>query len=602
MVLDTLRQIMIEPIISYPHQALAGKTYLMTVDLRMRTPPSDWPYENEEYAISFILDTMPFFAHEPVGEEDPTVILHRFGSTYGPATFLLTASQKEMNGTIRITFVNDSGIPIERAELKCEVSDVMTERPVVAKRRFEVRVPTQSSSESGSEATLQSGVGMNNVLDVSNENEMKIGEDNTASTFEGARYGTDQISTPPPVPVTERLSRLRLLERVRTFWIAGLLEHSLQQAAFIILDLQERPDVLANPLRLQVQELDRPPLPLPSGTSIVRVYDEADGELLILGEPGSGKTTLLLELTRTLLERAQVDQRQLMPVVFHLSSWGAKRPPLPDWLVEELYTKYQVPRQIASSWIKADQVIPLLDGLDEVAVEARHGCVRALNAFQQTRSGNGSRPLVVCCRSQEYLSLPIRSSLHRAVSISPLTVAQIDNYLQSGGERLEALRHALQNDPNFFDLARSPLMLNIMILAYSGAADESPPFEGTNETQRFRIFASYVERMLTRRGPDSRYTREQTMRSLAWLAKEMQSHNQSEFSLDQVQLFRRLRLWQSGAIPFNLKQFLDFAVDCVLLNKLGSNEYGFIHRLLQDYFASLGTSQFDRSSPDASPA
>jgi len=39
----------------------------------------------------------------------------------------------------------------------------------------------------------------------------------------------------------------------------------------------------------------------------MQVYDEADGELLILGEPGAGKTTLLLELARDLLDRAQLD-------------------------------------------------------------------------------------------------------------------------------------------------------------------------------------------------------------------------------------------------------------------------------------------------------
>jgi len=87
---------------------------------------------------------------------------------------------------------------------------------------------------------------------------------------------------------------------------------------------------------VQVQELDQAPRSLPNGTSIVEVYDEADGQLLILGEPGSGKTTLLLELTRNLLERAQVSESSPMPVIFNLSSWAKRRLPLVKWLVEEL--------------------------------------------------------------------------------------------------------------------------------------------------------------------------------------------------------------------------------------------------------------------------
>ncbi len=56
-------------------------------------------------------------------------------------------------------------------------------------------------------------------------------------------------------------------------------------------------------------------------------YDEADGALLILGEPGSGKTTLLLELARDLLDRAEQDETHRMPVVFNLSSWAVKQQP-----------------------------------------------------------------------------------------------------------------------------------------------------------------------------------------------------------------------------------------------------------------------------------
>ncbi len=58
-----------------------------------------------------------------------------------------------------------------------------------------------------------------------------------------------------------------------------------------------------------------------------------------------------------------------MPIVFNLSSWAEKRQPLRAWLVEELWMKYQVPRKIGQGWVEAHQVLPLLDGLNEVAYE-----------------------------------------------------------------------------------------------------------------------------------------------------------------------------------------------------------------------------------------
>lgn len=105
----------IEPLISYPRKAQVGKSYVMTVDLRQAANEAEWPYDAEEYTIHFMLDSVPLFSNEAIG--DPSVVLHRFGGTYGPATFLLTASQEEMQGKMRLTLVNDSGFPVDVIEI-----------------------------------------------------------------------------------------------------------------------------------------------------------------------------------------------------------------------------------------------------------------------------------------------------------------------------------------------------------------------------------------------------------------------------------------------------------------------------------------------------
>ena len=142
------------------------------------------------------------------------------------------------------------------------------------------------------------------------------------------------------------------------------------------------------------------PRSFPLGTRIPEVYDAANGQLLILGAPGSGKTTLMLELARDLLARAEQNAQQQMPVIFTLSSWAAKQQPLAEWMIEELINKYQVPHQLAHVWVETDQILPLLDGLDEVETLNRTKCIEAINTYHQEHA---FLPLVVSSRSADYL-------------------------------------------------------------------------------------------------------------------------------------------------------------------------------------------------------
>src|SRR5205807_6521884 len=134
---------------------------------------------------------------------------------------------------------------------------------------------------------------------------------------------------------------------------------------------------------------------IPYGTHIDQIYNPANGEELILREPGDSKTTLLLELTRDLLQRARQDETYPIPIVFSLSSWAATHLPLTEWLVLELTGKYQISRDLARYLVQTDQVLPLLDGLDEVSTDSRETCVTAINSYRQ---GHGSVPTIVTSR------------------------------------------------------------------------------------------------------------------------------------------------------------------------------------------------------------
>jgi DNA polymerase III delta prime subunit len=311
-----------------------------------------------------------------------------------------------------------------------------------------------------------------------------------------------------------------------------VLENSLHKAALIDLGMAYQPDAVAYPWEMVVERPDATPQPLPQGTPIASVFDELRGELLILGSPGSGKTTMLLELARTLIERAQQQETHPIPVVFNLSSWAEKQPPLADWLVEELNARYDVPRKVGQAWIDHDQVLPLLDGLDEVRQDARDSCVAAINAYRQE---HGLVGMVVCSRVADYAALTAKLKLRGAIMVQPLTDEQIDSYLAQTGAQLVAVQTLLHEDAEMRVFANTPLMLSIMSLAYRGIPPHELPEQTSLDARRRHLFDTYVERMLKRRGSDQQYTPEQTRHWLSWLAGRMVEHGQTVFYLERMQ-------------------------------------------------------------------
>lgn len=335
-----------------------------------------------------------------------------------------------------------------------------------------------------------------------------------------------------PVSVPPEQNRVRFLARLR-YQYQELWEQSLQGAALMELGLASKPDAVQHQAELLFRPAQQPERLLPPGTSIMQVYEEAGQELLILGEPGAGKSTLLLDLARHLVDRAEQDAQQPMPVLLPLSSWADKRQPLSDWLVEQMNLLYHVPTRLSSRWVQADQLLPLLDGLDEVPQEARLACIAAITAHHNDHLV----PLVVCSRRAEYEELAQRQRLvlHSAVVVQPLTNQQIEDYLVQAGEPLAALRTALQSNAGLQELTTTPLMLSVLTLTYADASVRDFPTLGDTEEQQRVVFARYIEHMIERRRRHVSFSLEQAISWLSWLAQQMQQRNQTLFYLEQLQ-------------------------------------------------------------------
>jgi eukaryotic-like serine/threonine-protein kinase len=323
-----------------------------------------------------------------------------------------------------------------------------------------------------------------------------------------------------------------LRDSVRQFWIERVLQRSVRDDLQLEVTRVTQMAAVANPLS-KVARLPRQASQLlPPGQSMGSLFTDAGRALLILGHAGSGKTISLLELASDLMDRADGHDGDPVPVVFNLSTW-AGHTPLLDWLLEELKSMYFVPAEDGRTLLKGHFVVLLLDGLDEVRAESRAACVEAINEFVRE---TGVRGIAVCCRTEEYDALPARLTLRGAVALQPLTLDQVDEYLSRADPGLAALRAHLHTDPQLQELAQTPLMLNVMSVAYKGLTPQglSATALQSVEERREHLFTSYVEEMFDRSDTEKRL-RAPIIRGVSWLARQMRAHAQSMFLIEGLQ-------------------------------------------------------------------
>lgn len=312
-------------------------------------------------------------------------------------------------------------------------------------------------------------------------------------------------------------------------------EQSLQGVVQLELGLVLRPAAVQNAVGLSLRLPNLPESSLPAGTTIVQAYEHAQQELLILGEPGAGKSTFLVALAQHLVEQAEHDTTQLLPLIVPLSTWATKRGPLHTWLAEQIALIYDIPRVLIQQWVDAGFVLPLLDGLDEMEEAARADCIAAINAYHRDAL-HALQPLVVCSRTDEYqrASQRERLALHAAMILQPLSLTQIKNRLVAVGKPMAALRKALQQNATLQELATTPLMLQALILTYHDVPIKAFPQEAVRLQQQ--VWTDYIAHMVECKGNAKRYPLPQIIAWLHWLAQRMREQDQTIFYLEFLQV------------------------------------------------------------------
>jgi hypothetical protein len=141
--------------------------------------------------------------------------------------------------------------------------------------------------------------------------------------------------------------------------------------------------------------------------------------LILVGPAGSGKTALAILMMLELLSRRAPSEP--VPVMLSLSSWDPHTSIRP-WIRRRIVSEYMPKTDDRQVWgaavdrlIQRDLIIPILDGLDELAGPMRGMALDSINRAAPTQA------LVLTCRREEYRQV--------AAHIGPLTSASASEAL-----------------------------------------------------------------------------------------------------------------------------------------------------------------------------
>lgn len=107
----------IQPVVSYPPAMTFEQRHFVDVDLNVA--PGPWPWPDEEFAFTCMLDGGEQFSVQAV--HDPSVVVHRFGGSYGPTRFAATPLGPLGGNVLWLTIVSPQGIPVKAYDFKVDV-------------------------------------------------------------------------------------------------------------------------------------------------------------------------------------------------------------------------------------------------------------------------------------------------------------------------------------------------------------------------------------------------------------------------------------------------------------------------------------------------
>jgi vWA-MoxR associated protein C-terminal domain len=118
--------LLLEPVVRWPRTALVDRSYLVEVDLQVAGDPPQWPYDTEELAMLCLLSGGPELRVEAL--DSATVVVHRFGGSYGAVRYLVTPLRAAAGLNLSLTVATRRGVPVRTDRLPVAVVSSVRDR------------------------------------------------------------------------------------------------------------------------------------------------------------------------------------------------------------------------------------------------------------------------------------------------------------------------------------------------------------------------------------------------------------------------------------------------------------------------------------------
>jgi HEAT repeat protein len=370
--------------------------------------------------------------------------------------------------------------------------------------------------------------------------------------------------------------------------------------------MQERMRDAAMPLRSDTEALPPDTKALRSHTMPLRPGTEAlQGDAIEL-RPG----TLALRDDAIELQGAT---EALLPILVKIREW-ARHPDLSllDYLRQFAETSLCVkslPADFFEYWLDRGQALILLDGLDEVADEAKR--YRIVEEIQSFLGKYPHSRVIITSRPAGYRSDFFRTEEFPHYELQRFNDDKMNEFIdrwydsriddpQECQRRKESLQRALEDNDRIKLLARNPLLLTIVALIHR--------YQAVLPKQRHKLYGKAVDTLITNWDQNKELSNhtvlkyldsddlKRLMESLAyWIHTQGNTgDNEGGTLIDRNELHQQLsrlikeqksiELYQARE---EAKRFLDFVCDRTgLLNEQGQDCYAFVHKTFQEYLTA----------------
>ncbi|WP_293093761.1 HEAT repeat domain-containing protein [Moorena sp. SIO3I6] len=345
--------------------------------------------------------------------------------------------------------------------------------------------------------------------------------------------------------------------------------------------------------------------------------------VVILGAPGSGKTTLMSYFA-VILDQSNPKvlgldgDRGWLPILIRIRDWQRYLDKHLDkslidyarMFAQKTMECKPLPEGFFEHWLSDGRALILLDGLDEVAEDAkRDDVVRRINNFLGQFNRNRA---IITSRPAGYRRDFFRTEDFPHYQIQPFDdqkiSAFIDNWYGSrftdkeeAERRKETLRKALDDNDRIKLLARNPLLLTIIALIHR--------YQAVLPKKRHKLYDKAVETLLINwdepkdlssdkrlKYLDVEDDLRRLMESLAyWIHTQGNAEDNDSGTLidrddlidqlkQQIKTMKEVKLHQAEQ---EAKRFVELIRDRTgLLNEQGQDCYAFVHKTFQEYLCA----------------